>query len=190
MRHIVSLLVLGLAGAGLAACASTSPGDVRASDPLPPVSTGAERAQAILAPASGSLVSGTLALAAMGDGVHITGELGGFRPGSSHGFHIHETGDCSAADASSAGDHFNPTGAPHGRAGSGAHHLGDMDNLVADAQGRARVDVHVRGVSLGTGLANDVAGRALVAHAVPDDYRSQPAGNAGARVACGVIVVR
>lgn len=190
MRHIVSVLVLGLASAGLAACATTSPGPVRASDPLPPVSAGAERAQAILAPASGSLVSGTLALAAMGDGVHITGELGGFRPGGSHGFHIHETGDCSAADAASAGGHFNPTGAPHGRAGSGAHHLGDMDNIVADAQGRARVDVHVRGVSLGTGRANDVAGRALVAHAAPDDYRSQPAGDAGARVACGVIVVR
>jgi CheY-like chemotaxis protein len=88
------------------------------SDPLPPMSTGADRAQAILAPASGSLVSGTLALVPMGDGVHLTGELGGFRPGSSHGFHIHETGDCSAADASSAGGHFNPTGAEHGRAGA------------------------------------------------------------------------
>jgi superoxide dismutase, Cu-Zn family len=188
MRPFV--LVLALASAGLVACASTVPTDVRTSDPLPPMSGGADRAQAILAPASGSLVSGTLVLVPMGDGVHITGELGGFRPGSSHGFHIHETGDCSAADASSAGDHFNPTGAPHGRAGAGAHHLGDMDNLLADAQGRVRVNAHVRGVSLGTGRSNDIARRALVVHAAPDDYRSQPAGNAGARVACGVIVVR
>ncbi|MFP5374421.1 MAG: superoxide dismutase family protein [Gammaproteobacteria bacterium] len=185
----LSVLVPLLASAGLAACAPV-PGDVRPSDPLPPVAGGAERAQAVLAPASGSLVSGTLALATMGDGVHIRGELGGFRPGGRHGFHIHETGDCSAADASSAGGHFNPTGAPHGRAGAGPHHLGDMDNIVADAQGRARVDAHVRGVTLGTGRADDIAGRAIVVHADPDDYRSQPSGNAGARVACGVIAVR
>jgi Cu-Zn family superoxide dismutase len=125
----------------------------------------------------------------MGDGLHLRGEVGGLMPGSRHGFHIHEKGDCSAADASSAGGHFNPTGQPHGRAGQGAHHAGDADNLVADAKCVARVDAHLGGLSLGNGAANDVAGRAVIVHAAADDYSSQPAGNAGARVACGVIQV-
>ncbi|TCT25117.1 superoxide dismutase family protein [Thermomonas haemolytica] len=171
----------------LAACASAPP-----PAPLPTAaatSGSAREAVTNLAAASGSLVSGRLVLVPMGDGVHLTGEIGGLPPGSSHGFHIHEKGDCSAADASSAGGHFNPDAQPHGRAGHGAHHAGDADNLVADANGVARVDVHVAGVSLGTGAANDIAGRAIIVHAAPDDYRSQPAGNAGARIACGVIRV-
>lgn len=172
----------------LAACASAPP-------PAVPAAASARAAGAVreavanLAAASGSLVSGRVVLVPMGDGVHLRGEIGGLSPGSQHGFHIHETGDCSAADASSAGGHFNPTGQPHGRAGQGAHHAGDTDNLTADASGVARVDAHVSGVSLGDGGPNDIAGRALIVHAAPDDYRSQPAGNAGARVACGVIRV-
>lgn len=149
----------------------------------------AKQAVANLAAASGSLVSGRLTLAPMGDGVHLRGEVGGLQPGSSHGFHIHEKGDCSAVDASSAGGHFNPGAQPHGRAGHGAHHAGDSDNLVADANGVAHVDAHFTGVTLGGGAANDIAGRAIVVHATADDYSSQPAGNAGARVACGVIRV-
>jgi Cu-Zn family superoxide dismutase len=118
--------------------------------------------------------------------VRIAGELGGLARGSTHAIHIHEKGDCSAADATSAGGHFNPAQQPHGRAGSGAHHGGDMDNVVADANGVARVDVQAIGVSLGGG-ATDIGGRAVVVHAAADDYRTQPTGNAGARVACGVI---
>lgn len=140
-----------------------------------------------LASASGSLVSGKLSLMAMGDGVHITGEVGGLAPNSTHGFHIHEKGDCSAADASSAGGHFNPGGAPHGRARNAQHHAGDNDNLVANAQGVARVDAHFAGVVLGGGAGNDIVGKAIVVHGDPDDYTSQPSGNAGSRVACGVI---
>ncbi|MFN7136563.1 MAG: superoxide dismutase family protein, partial [Thermomonas sp.] len=151
----------------LAACASTPP-------PAPPQAAAApagsaREAVANLAAASGSLVSGRLVLVPMGDGVHLTGEIGGLPPGSSHGFHIHEKGDCSAVDASSAGGHFNPAAQPHGRAGHGAHHAGDADNLVADANGVARVDVHVAGVTLGGGAANDIAGRAIVVHAAADD---------------------
>ena len=187
-RHVpvlVAALVLALAG-----CASTAPTSKpeakAAKKPIPAIST-AKRAQANLASASGSLVSGKLILVPMGDGVHLTGEVGGFSPGSSHGFHIHEKGDCSAADGSSAGGHFNPSAQPHGRAMQGAHHAGDIDNIVADANGVARVNAHVMGVTLGGGAANDIAGRAIVVHAAPDDYISQPSGNAGARVACAVI---
>ena len=151
-----------------------------------PTST-ARSATVNLAPASASLVSGKLTAMPMGDGVHFTGEVGGLAPNSTHAIHVHERGDCSAADASSAGGHFNPAGTPHGRSGAGAHHAGDMDNIVANAQGVARVDVHARGVTLGGGAANDVAGKAVIVHAAADDYRTQPTGNAGGRVACGIV---
>ena len=181
-RHAPALLAIATALA-LSACATTP------ADPAPVAGApAAARATVVLAPASASLASGRLTLTTMGDGVHVGGEIGGLTPGS-HGFHVHERGDCSAADASSAGGHFNPTNAPHGRAGAGPHHLGDSDNIMANAEGVARVDAHLHDVALGTGLANDIAGRAIVVHAKPDDYASQPSGDAGARVACGVITV-
>lgn len=178
--------------AGLAACAGAptqSPAPAASATPAAHNASTARQAVANLASASGSLVSGRLTLVPMGDGVHVTGEIGGLQANSQHGFHIHEKGDCSAADASSAGGHYNPAAKAHGRAGHGAHHAGDGDNLVADARGVARVDAHFSGVSLGGGSANDIAGRALIVHANADDYSSQPAGNAGARVACGLIRV-
>jgi Cu-Zn family superoxide dismutase len=180
-------LLATCAAFGMVAACSTTPPATPGTPPAPPGI--ARNAVANLAAASGSLVSGKLALMAMGDGVHIAGDVGGLAPGSTHGFHIHEKGDCSAADASSAGGHFNPTASPHGKAESGAHHAGDIDNIVADASGVAHVDAHVAGVALGGGGSNDIAGRAIVVHAAPDDYASQPAGNAGARIACGVIAV-
>lgn len=185
-HHFRSTMLAAACALGLAACASTPP--------PPPVAEAAPvdstKATVHLASASGSLVSGTLHLAPMGDGVHVTGEIGGLDPSSTHGFHVHEIGDCSAADASSAGGHFNPVGSPHGRAGHGPHHLGDSDNIVANAQGVAQISAHLSDVSLGTGMANDIGGRAIVVHAEPDDYSSQPSGNAGARVGCGVIAVQ
>ena len=182
-----STLTLVIASALLAGCASsgTSTNDASAA----PAKSTASRAIVNLAPASGSLVSGRLTLVPMDDGVHITGEVGGLKPGDSRGFHIHEKGDCSAADASTAGGHFNPAAQAHGRSGHGAHHAGDTDNIVADAKGVARIDAHVSGVTLGGGAANDIAGRAVIVHAAADDYTTQPTGNAGARVACGVINV-
>ena len=183
MRRTATAVLCTAAVVALAACA---PAPVERD--TPPPATGAARATANLAPASASLVSGTLTLTTMGDGVHLGGELGGLKPGV-HGFHVHEHGDCSAADASSAGGHFNPTKRAHGRAGAGPHHLGDSDNISADAEGVATIDAHLHDVTLGTGLANDIAGRAIVVHADPDDYTSQPSGDAGARVACGVITV-
>lgn len=173
----------------LAAC-STAPATSPPASPAPraatPAVSTASGATIMLAPASGSLVSGKLIAAPIAGGVRINGEIGGLPRGSTHAIHIHEKGDCSAADATSAGGHFNPAQQPHGRAGRGPHHGGDMDNIVADGSGVARVDVRALGVSLGGG-ATDIGGRAVVVHAAPDDYATQPAGNAGARVACGVI---
>lgn len=189
MKALPLAALATVAAAALSACAGAPPQtDVPALAPASAATAStARQAVANLASASGSLVSGRLTLMPMGDGVHITGEIGGLQPNGSHGFHIHEKGDCSAADASSAGGHFNPAATPHGRAGHGAHHAGDGDNLIADPQGVARVNAHFSGVSLGGGGANDIAGRALIVHANADDYSSQPAGNAGARVACGLI---
>ncbi len=169
----------------LAACSSTPPAPQ--APQAPPAASTAQSARANLASASASIVSGQVRLAPMGDGVHLTGTVGGLAPRSTHGIHVHEKGDCSATDASSAGGHFNPTGSAHGRAGTATHHAGDMDNLVADGSGVAPVNIHLSGVTLGGGAPNDIAGRALIVHAAADDYTTQPAGNAGARVACGVI---
>ncbi len=159
----------------LAACTST------------PVET-ENTATATLAARSGSNVAGVLEVMPMGDGVHVVGVISGLTPNQAHAFHIHEKGDCSAEDASSAGGHFNPTSQPHGNAqGGGAHHLGDQANLQADAGGTAQVNAHFSGVSFRTGTDTDVIGKAIVVHAGADDYTSQPSGNAGGRIACGVI---
>ena len=193
-----ALLITALATLALSACA-TAPSTSQSSATqrqtpasavlTAPAASTIPAAVAHVAGASGSLVSGTLALVPLHGGVRMSGDLGGLTPGN-HGFHIHQTGDCSAADAATAGGHFNPTVSAHGRAGTAAHHAGDIDNIVADASGVAHVDVQLRGVSLGGSPTTDIVGRALVVHAAPDDYQSQPAGNSGARVGCGVIVVR
>lgn len=181
---------LGLAAllAALTAC-STAPHSNSAprATTTPTSNTPTRHAVANLASASGSLVSGRLLLASTPSGVRISGDIGGLQPNAQHGFHIHEKGDCSAVDGSAAGGHFNPDKKPHGRVGAGPHHAGDSDNIVADTQGVAHLNIVLNGISLGSGAGNDVANRALIVHAVADDYTSQPAGNAGARVACGVI---
>jgi Cu-Zn family superoxide dismutase len=177
------ILALAASIASLAGCASAPASDSATASATSSIGM----AGVALAPASGSLVSGKLTLVPMGDGVHVTGDIGGLAPNSTHGFHIHEKGDCSAADASSAGGHFNPTTQAHGRYTAPQHHVGDNDNLVADASGVAHVNAHFPGAALGGGGANDVIGKAVVVHADADDYTSQPSGNAGARIACGVI---
>lgn len=136
-------------------------------------------AHADLAPASGSTVSGTVTVTAVDGGVRLAVTATGLKPGV-HGFHVHEVGDCSAPDASSAKGHFNPGGKPHGS------HAGDLADLTADASGAATLSVVMTGLSLDEGPTG-IIGRAFVIHADPDDHVSQPAGNSGKRVACGVI---
>lgn len=195
MKTALTPALLAASVLALSACSSSAPTKSTApaasapTPAAPAAQSTAKSATVNLASASGSLVSGKLTVVPMGNGVHLTGEVGGLSPGSTHAIHIHEKGDCSAADASSAGGHFNPAAQPHGKVGSGAHHGGDMDNLVANAEGVAQVNAHAEGVTLGGGAANDVAGKAVIVHAAADDYRTQPTGNAGGRVACGVITV-
>lgn len=139
---------------------------------------------ATLRPTEGSNVHGLVGFTEENGQVHITADVTGLTPGL-HGFHIHEHGDCSAPDASSAGGHFNPYDQPHGRPDSGAAHAGDLGNLVADENGRAhyeRVDhqLKLRG-------ENGIIGRSVIVHGGMDDLKSQPSGASGPRVACGVV---
>jgi Cu-Zn family superoxide dismutase len=163
---------------------------VLAADAPPPSPVGAAvtDAIAIVAPTQGQQVRGTLRLRHDGQAVRVSGELTGLTPNAKHGFHVHEFGDCSAPDGASAGAHFAPEGHPHGAPDPGAHHAGDLGNVQADAEGKAKVDVKVPGLTLATG-DRALIGRSLIVHAQPDDLTSQPSGNAGARVGCGVIGV-
>lgn len=144
-------------------------------------------AMVLLAPTVGNQAQGRLILVEEDAGTRIRGEVTGLTPNGEHGFHVHESGDCSAPDAESAGEHLNPAGHPHGNPSTGLHHAGDMLNLRADGQGNATVDVMLAALTVGGGLQNDVIGKAVIVHAAADDYSSQPAGNSGARIACGVI---
>ncbi len=143
------------------------------------------RVSATLASAPGNNVAGTVIFAQEGRKVIVVAEVTGLKPGP-HGFHVHEKGDCSAPDFTSAGGHFNPGSDPHGNPTTGAHHVGDMPLLVADASGKATARAELRSMSIGGG-ASDIVGKSVVVHADVDDFRSQPAGNSGARIACGVI---
>jgi Cu-Zn family superoxide dismutase len=151
---------------------------------LPPVPI----AVAQLAPTQGSTASGTATFVERSGKLIVDGRFKGLTPGQ-HGIHIHEKGDCSAPDASSAGGHFNPTGESHGAPDSASRHGGDFGNITADANGDATLSATLDAGRAGIGnlASNSIAGKALVIHADPDDLRSQPAGNAGKRVACGVI---
>lgn len=146
-------------------------------------------ARATLRPTEGNDTRGELTFTAEDGAIHISGEVSGLSADSVHGFHVHETGDCSAPDATSAGGHFSPHDNDHGRVGRGEHHAGDTDNITANAEGVATVDTRLQGATLDDGSATDIAGKAVIVHADPDDYTSQPTGNAGARLACGVIEV-
>jgi Cu-Zn family superoxide dismutase len=140
-----------------------------------------------LAPTAGHTAAGMLMLSDTDDGVAIEGRITGLEPDSRLGFHVHEVGDCSAPDASSAGEHFNPTKQPHGDPDDDERHLGDLPNLDVNDDGEATVDVTLDGVSLDRADRPSIRNRAIVVHAEEDDYETQPSGASGARVACGVI---
>lgn len=145
-----------------------------------------DSAVAVLHPTSKGKAHGTVLFKQKDGHVHITGVVEGLTPGL-HGFHVHEYGDCSADDASSAGGHFNPTGMPHGGPKDKKHHVGDLGNIQANEQGRATIDMKVNDLLLSG--PHSIIGRGLIVHAKADDLKSQPSGDAGDRVACGVIGV-
>jgi Cu-Zn family superoxide dismutase len=143
-------------------------------------------ATATLEPRSGSNVRGTVTFTQIGDVVRVTGEVTGHTKGPK-GFHIHEKGDCSAPDAMSAGGHFNPHRSKHGGPYDPAKHAGDLGNLNFDAAGVAKINFTVGDISVSRDRPDGIIGRAVIVHAVVDDLKTDPTGNAGGRVACGVI---
>jgi Cu-Zn family superoxide dismutase len=143
------------------------------------------KAIAVLHPTGSNKVSGTVTFTPVADGVQVHADIAGLTLGK-HGFHVHEFGDCSATDASSAGGHFNPANEPHAGPEAAQRHVGDMGNIDADASGKATLDYVDHHMSLSNDRTS-VIGRAVIVHAKPDDLKSQPSGDAGARVACGVI---
>ena len=139
------------------------------------------KAIAVLSSTSGSKVTGTVTFTKSSDGVKVVAEVSGLTPGK-HGFHVHEFGDCSAPDATSAGSHFNPTKDPHAGHNADKRHMGDLGNLEADASGKARLELTDKMMKL-----DAIVGKAVIVHEKADDLKTQPTGDAGGRVACGVI---
>ena len=144
------------------------------------------RATAKLEPRSGSQVRGTVNFVQVGDTVRVTGEVTGHVKGS-RGFHIHEKGDCSDPKAMSTGGHFNPRSHQHGAPTSAVRHAGDLGNLAFDDNGVAKFDFTIGGISVSRDRPDGIVGRAVIVHMDQDDLKTDPTGNAGGRVACGVI---
>ena len=146
---------------------------------------GGADAVATLSPTAGNTAYGTVEFRERNDGsVEVLAQLNSV-PEGNHGFHIHEKGDC-GDNGNAAGGHFNPSGTTHGAPGAGAHHAGDFGNIVADASGSAKTSFTTRSITLKEGSGSAI-GRAVILHANPDDLRTQPTGNAGGRIACGVV---
>ena len=148
------------------------------------MSAGVTKAVCVVYPLGDNKVAGKVTFTKTADGVEVSAELTGLTPGE-HGFHIHEFGDCSMADGVCAGAHFNPTGKPHGGPDSPEHHAGDFGNLTADSAGKATLKLVDKSLMLNG--PDSIVGRAIIVHADPDDLTTQPSGNAGARIGCGVI---
>lgn len=188
------LVLAALAAAGMTACAPASveaPAAARTASPGEP----RQSLPALPAPATAQLIDGTGAavgtatLTQRENGVEIVLEARGLPAGQVLGFHVHERGLCETPGFQSAGGHFNPGNRQHGMEQPGGPHAGDLPNLRVGADGSARLAVLNPHLSLGTGPNSLLreGGTALLVHAQRDDYHSQPTGDAGDRIACGVI---
>ena len=144
------------------------------------------QAIAVIGSTNDSGVTGTAVFTQNGDQITLIIEIQGATPGL-HAVHIHEKGDCSAPDDKSAGGHWNPTDVAHGKWGEGEFHLGDIGNITVGEDGIGNISLTTDLWEIGTGSDVDVVGRGIIVHADPDDFTSQPSGNAGARIGCGVI---
>jgi Cu-Zn family superoxide dismutase len=168
------LLLPAVVAAALAGCGS-APQQVQ----------DAPRATASLESTKGSKAFGEATFEQVGNKVRVIVFAQGLKPDGEHGFHIHEAGDCSSGDGMSAKGHFNPLGKPHGQPGPQSH-AGDLPMLKAAKNGRAKLEAEIEGITVALGQTS-IVGRGLIIHADPDDFKTQPTGNAGARLACGVI---
>jgi superoxide dismutase, Cu-Zn family len=165
--------------------------DMAVSETIPEKAPAAPARDAVvqLAATQGNSATGSLQLVQSPQGVRVSGAIQGLKPNGEFGFHFHEKGDCSAPDASSAGAHFNPAQKPHGNPTGEEHHAGDMSNVKSNAEGVAQIDTTADAATIGSGGPTDVMGKAVVVHEKADDYTTQPSGNSGSRIACGVIAM-
>ena len=166
------IFVVTAAAFALVACQTTP------SEPL--------RANAALKPTKGNKTFGEATFEEVNGKVRVVVFVQGLKPGQEHGLHIHEVGDCSSGDGMSTKGHFNPHNKPHAAHTSAERHAGDLPSLKANKEGRANVQIDLDLITVAPGPAS-VIGRGLIVHADPDDFKTQPTGNAGARLACGVI---
>lgn len=180
---------------GAAACGGNKPqpqpvAEVKpiAKEEPPPPPPAPKQATATMAGTSKwKSVTGTVEFKETDDGVEVTANIEGLKKGN-HGFHIHENGDCSAPDAKSAGGHFNPGNHKHAGPDAEERHAGDLGNLKAGKDGKATATMTIKGITLKEGEMS-IVGKGLIIHDKADDLKTQPTGNAGDRVACGVITL-
>lgn len=152
-----------------------------------PAWSAVKQAVAVLHPTAGNKCRGTVRFTQEGDAVKVVADIEGLAPGQKHAFHVHQYGDSTSADGMSAGGHYNPDGHQHGLPDASQRHAGDLGNLQADNDGKAHYEITVRNITV-AGTKNPVIGRGVIVHAKVDDG-GQPVGNAGARIASGVIGV-
>ncbi|MES2744554.1 MAG: superoxide dismutase family protein [Bdellovibrionota bacterium] len=164
---------------------SETPGQTTPTAAPAPLKKGAQFATAKLESRSGSKATGTVTFTKESDGVRVSADFTGVTAGK-HGFHIHEKGDCSAPDASSAGGHFNPGKTPHGDPSAKERHAGDFGNIDVKKDGKATFKIKVSDPKDFNAWA-DISGKAVILHEKADDLKTQPTGDAGGRIACGVI---
>lgn len=148
---------------------------------------GPTEAVAVLSPTQGNKVKGVVKFTQQGDSVKVVATIEGLTPGQKHAMHIHANGDCSSTDGSSAGGHYNPENHPHALPEKDMRHAGDLGNVQADQSGKAKYEITVKNITI-MGGKNPIAGRGVIVHAKADDG-GQPSGNAGGRIACGVVGV-
>jgi Cu-Zn family superoxide dismutase len=185
MKNRLGICLLSVGLLALAGCASGTSEEEDAGAAEAGGEIAASAVSATLEPKSGSSVTGTASFGQRGDTIVMTIEVAGAPPGM-HAVHLHEIGDCSAADATSAGSHWNPMGVDHGKWGETPYHRGDIGNLEVGEDGSGTLVHESDEWTLGGDSGNDILGKSVIVHVDPDDY-GQPTGNAGGRIACGVI---
>ncbi len=193
MMFCARILLLAAVVLALPACSKQNSASAPTADVPGKTSTSSTSSQlvapdaavATIEPTAGNECRGTVKFTQRDDHVDVVVDLTGLKPGQTHAMHVHENGDCSAPDAMSAGAHYNPGGHPHALPPSDPRHAGDLGNVVADSDGKAQVEISVTNLSV-DGTMNPIKNRSVIVHAQPDDG-SQPSGNAGGRIGCGVI---
>ncbi len=179
---LLTTVLIGCGGDG-AGYETEAPAEETDTPPTPPPPAAVPASLSVdLTPRAGTEIAGTVTFTEADGGVAITATVSGLTAGSKHGFHLHETGDCSAEDFTSAGGHYNPAGVDHAGPDAEAHHSGDLGNLEVGEDGTANYEATSSMLTL-----DELNGLAVIVHEGEDDLTSQPTGAAGSRLACAVL---